>query len=281
MVWGIAGMLHDADYENWPEDHPRRIVAWLRERGEEEIAYAISGHYTKWGVPLRSPLDRALLACDELTGFIVACCLVRPEGMAACGQTPRMGIRLPKRWGTPSSGRMRGAFPTGWRPESLARSVPPSFAEREGPPRTPPRRRFAPRRRARDFLHSLVATLGARSVKKKLRDEAFAASVERSACRAGAELLGWTSANTSSSSSAPSAPTPPNSGSPAAASLPNPRREPRIRAAGSRENRHTGTVLMLPGNPGSRICEPDRMTGACVGKSFGGEGGPKTARPGR
>jgi predicted hydrolase (HD superfamily) len=81
-AWGIAGMLHDADYEKWPEDHPNRIVAWLRERGEEQIAYAISGHYTIWNVPYESPLDRALLACDELTGFIVACCLVRPEGIS-------------------------------------------------------------------------------------------------------------------------------------------------------------------------------------------------------
>jgi predicted hydrolase (HD superfamily) len=81
-VWGIAGMLHDADYERWPDEHPKRIVAWLRERGEEEIAYAISAHYTKWGIPHRSRLDRALLACDELTGFVVACCLVRPDGVA-------------------------------------------------------------------------------------------------------------------------------------------------------------------------------------------------------
>jgi len=80
--WGIAGMLHDADYEQWPEDHPNRIVAWLRERGEEEIAHAVSAHYTKWGRPHRSPLDKALLACDELTGFVVAACLVRPEGVA-------------------------------------------------------------------------------------------------------------------------------------------------------------------------------------------------------
>ncbi|MCA9618023.1 MAG: metal-dependent phosphohydrolase [Myxococcales bacterium] len=81
-VWGIAGMLHDADYERWPEDHPNRIVAWLRERGEEPIAHAISAHYTHWGVPYDSPLDRGLLACDELTGFVVACCLVRPDGIA-------------------------------------------------------------------------------------------------------------------------------------------------------------------------------------------------------
>ena len=78
--WRIAGMLHDADYEKWPEDHPKRIVAWLRERGEDEVAHAISAHYTRWGVRYDSLLDKALLACDELTGFVGACCLVRPEG---------------------------------------------------------------------------------------------------------------------------------------------------------------------------------------------------------
>ena len=79
--WGIAGMLHDADYERWPEDHPKRIVAWLEAAGEAEIAHAVSAHYTKWQGPHETALDRALLACDELTGFIVACALVRPEGV--------------------------------------------------------------------------------------------------------------------------------------------------------------------------------------------------------
>ena len=41
--WGLAGMLHDADYELWPAEHPRRIVAWLREQGEEAVAHAVSG----------------------------------------------------------------------------------------------------------------------------------------------------------------------------------------------------------------------------------------------
>ena len=81
-AWGLAGLLHDADYETWPDEHPRRIVAWLRERGEEALAHAISAHYTKWGVPYDAPLDRALLACDELTGFVGACALVRPGGLA-------------------------------------------------------------------------------------------------------------------------------------------------------------------------------------------------------
>ena len=80
--WGIAGMLHDADYDQWPQDHPNKIVAWLRERDEQAIAHAISAHYTKWNVPYESALDKALLACDELTGFIGACCLVRPEGVS-------------------------------------------------------------------------------------------------------------------------------------------------------------------------------------------------------
>jgi predicted hydrolase (HD superfamily) len=82
-AWGIAGMLHDADYERWPDEHPRRIVAWLRERGDDAIAHAISAHYTKWGVPYDTRLDRALLACDEPTGFVMACCLVRPDGIAS------------------------------------------------------------------------------------------------------------------------------------------------------------------------------------------------------
>lgn len=80
-LWGLAGLLHDADYEAWPEEHPARIVAWLEERGEPELAYAISAHYTKWGKSYDSPLDKALLACDELTGFIMACSLMRPEGV--------------------------------------------------------------------------------------------------------------------------------------------------------------------------------------------------------
>lgn len=80
--WAIAGLLHDADYEAFPEKHPSVIVEKLRSLGEEKIAHAISAHYTKWNVPYTNLLDKALLACDELTGFIVACCQVRPDGIA-------------------------------------------------------------------------------------------------------------------------------------------------------------------------------------------------------
>ncbi len=79
--WAIAGMLHDADYEAFPEKHPQLIVEQLRTMGEERIAHAISAHYTKWGVPYDTTLDKGLLAIDELTGFIVACAQIRPEGI--------------------------------------------------------------------------------------------------------------------------------------------------------------------------------------------------------
>ena len=77
--WAIAGMLHDADYEKYPDQHPNVIVNMLNERGEEKIAHAISAHYTKWKVPHITMLDKALIACDEITGFIIACSHVRPD----------------------------------------------------------------------------------------------------------------------------------------------------------------------------------------------------------
>ncbi len=80
--WAITGLLHDADYEAYPDQHPNVIVNKLKELGEDRIAYAISAHYTKWNIPYTNRLDKALLACDELTGFIVACCQVRPDGIA-------------------------------------------------------------------------------------------------------------------------------------------------------------------------------------------------------
>ena len=80
--WAIAGLLHDADYEPFPEKHPGVIVEKLSAMGETKIAHAISAHYTKWGVSYDTVLDKGLLACDELTGFIVACAQIRPEGIA-------------------------------------------------------------------------------------------------------------------------------------------------------------------------------------------------------
>jgi predicted hydrolase (HD superfamily) len=80
-VWGLAGLLHDADWEHWPETHPHRIVDHLTSLGENEIARAIASHGSSFGVPPVSAMDKALFACDELTGFIVACSLMRPDGV--------------------------------------------------------------------------------------------------------------------------------------------------------------------------------------------------------
>ena len=82
--YAITGLLHDADYEAFPEQHPNVIVKQLTEMGEDAIAHAIAGHYTPWGVPRISLLDKCIVAADELTGFIVAASLIRPsriEGM--------------------------------------------------------------------------------------------------------------------------------------------------------------------------------------------------------
>jgi putative nucleotidyltransferase with HDIG domain len=80
--WGLTGLLHDFDYERWPtpEDHPRRGVEILAEKGyPEDIRRAILGHAPYTGVPRDTLLAKALMACDELCGFLTACALVRPD----------------------------------------------------------------------------------------------------------------------------------------------------------------------------------------------------------
>jgi putative nucleotidyltransferase with HDIG domain len=116
-VWGLAGLLHDLDWEKHPEEHPLRAVEVLRELGyPEEILHAILAHRPDFtGVEPESPLDRTLAACDEITGLITATALVRPSG---------------------------------------------------------------------------IADLAPKSVKKKMRDGAFAAAVDRDEIRRGAGLLG-------------------------------------------------------------------------------------------
>ena len=89
--WGVTGLLHDADYEAHPNEHPNIIVSKLRKMGEDKIAHAISAHYTKWGVSYDTNLDKGLLACDELTGFVIACCHVRPEGISTL--TPKSVVK--------------------------------------------------------------------------------------------------------------------------------------------------------------------------------------------
>ncbi|HEX9690485.1 MAG TPA: HD domain-containing protein [Gemmatimonadales bacterium] len=86
-TWGIVGLLHDFDYERYPndahsptEEHPSFGVSMLRERGlPEPSCRAILGHASYTGVPRETPLAKTLFAVDELAGFLVACALVRPS----------------------------------------------------------------------------------------------------------------------------------------------------------------------------------------------------------
>jgi putative nucleotidyltransferase with HDIG domain len=88
--WGSVGLLHDFDYERWPDppNHPLKGAAILKERGyPDDVIYAIKSHadYLE-DCPRVSRLDKTLYACDELCGFITACALVRPmrlEGLDA------------------------------------------------------------------------------------------------------------------------------------------------------------------------------------------------------
>jgi putative nucleotidyltransferase with HDIG domain len=83
--WGIVGLLHDFDYERWPDppNHPLKGAEILKERGyPDEVIYAIKSHADYLpDCPRVSKLDKTLYACDELAGFISACAKVRPEGI--------------------------------------------------------------------------------------------------------------------------------------------------------------------------------------------------------
>lgn len=116
-LWGLAGLLHDLDWEKYPDEHPLRAVDTLRELGyPEEVLHAILAHRSDFtGVEPESALDKTLVACDELTGLVTASALVRPDG---------------------------------------------------------------------------IDDLAAKSVKKKMKDPAFARGVDRNDVRRGAELLG-------------------------------------------------------------------------------------------
>jgi putative nucleotidyltransferase with HDIG domain len=82
--WGITGLLHDMDYEKHPtpEEHPLVGVRELESRGyPEDVIHAIKGHADYLEVPRDTLMSKTLYAVDELSGFIVACALMRPEGL--------------------------------------------------------------------------------------------------------------------------------------------------------------------------------------------------------
>lgn len=81
-TWGIVGLLHDFDWEIHPtlEQHPQDGAPLLKERGvTEEIVRAILSHADHTGVPRQSQMEKALFACDEITGLVTAVALVRPS----------------------------------------------------------------------------------------------------------------------------------------------------------------------------------------------------------
>jgi predicted hydrolase (HD superfamily) len=83
--WGIVGLLHDFDYEMYPNapDHPLKGSEILKENGyPEDVLRAILGHATYTGVPRDTQMAKTLYACDELCGFIMACAVIRPNKIA-------------------------------------------------------------------------------------------------------------------------------------------------------------------------------------------------------
>ncbi|NNF13702.1 MAG: HD domain-containing protein [Gemmatimonadetes bacterium] len=82
-LWGLAGLLHDLDWEKHPDRHPLTAVEHLRGLGyPEEVLHAILAHRPDFtGVEPETDLDKVLVACDELSGLVFATCLVRPTGI--------------------------------------------------------------------------------------------------------------------------------------------------------------------------------------------------------
>jgi putative nucleotidyltransferase with HDIG domain len=89
--WGLVGLLHDLDYERFPDPetgHPRMGMEELSRRGfSDAFVRAVASHADYLGVPRETPMEKALYAVDELSGFVMACAYVRPEGIH--GMTPK------------------------------------------------------------------------------------------------------------------------------------------------------------------------------------------------
>jgi predicted hydrolase (HD superfamily) len=90
-LWGATGLLHDLDYERYPsleDGHPRYAIKELeRQAYPPELVRAVASHADFMGVPRETPMEKTLYAVDELSGFVLACAYVRPDGLA--GMTPK------------------------------------------------------------------------------------------------------------------------------------------------------------------------------------------------
>src|SRR5438270_1293255 len=90
-LWGATGLLHDLDYERYPDldtGHPRHAIRELERLGyPPELVRAVASHADFMGVPRETPMEKALYAVDELSGFVLACAYVRPDRLD--GMTPK------------------------------------------------------------------------------------------------------------------------------------------------------------------------------------------------
>jgi putative nucleotidyltransferase with HDIG domain len=90
-LWGLSGLLHDLDYERYPDantGHPRLAVGELEHRGyPPELVRAVASHADYMGLARETEMERSLAGVDELCGFVVACAYVRPDGIH--GLTPK------------------------------------------------------------------------------------------------------------------------------------------------------------------------------------------------
>jgi putative nucleotidyltransferase with HDIG domain len=100
-LWGLTGLMHDLDYERYPnleDGHPRYALRELETRGyPPELVRAVASHADFLGVPRETPMEKTLYAVDELCGFVLACAYVRPDRLE--GMTPKS---VKKKLGQPS-----------------------------------------------------------------------------------------------------------------------------------------------------------------------------------